>query len=84
MLNVGPGYGTYSWSLGATSDSIIATPTSTHTYSVTVTQGACVGSASATVNVGNFPVGVSITPAGPLSVCNGSTVTLSIDSSYAG
>jgi large repetitive protein len=84
VLSVGAGYGTYSWSLGATSDSIIATPTSNHTYSVTVTQGACVGSASVTVNVGNFPVGVSITPAGPIHVCNGSSVTLSIDSSYAG
>jgi hypothetical protein len=73
-LDAGAGYDTYAWSSGGSSQSITAT--TQNTYTITVTQGTCSGTAAATVNVGNFPVAVNATPAGPVSGCVGDNITL--------
>jgi gliding motility-associated-like protein len=48
----------------------------TATFTYTVSQNGCVGSASANVTVNNNPVTPTITAGGPTSVCPGSTVML--------
>ena len=73
-LNAGAGYSTYAWS-NSTSNQTITTGTAA-TYTVTVSQGGCSGSASATVNVGSFPVTVNLTPANPPAGCAGDVITL--------
>ncbi|MFN8286319.1 MAG: T9SS type A sorting domain-containing protein [Chitinophagales bacterium] len=81
-LDVGAGYTTYAWSNAGNTQSI--TVNSGGTYTVTVTQGGCNGTASATVNVGNFPVAVNISPAGPVTACDGDQVTLDAGNGYDG
>lgn len=67
------GGGTYLWSTGSTLDSIVVSPTSTTTYSVTVTVGTNSATASHMVTVNQPPVaGIS----GPTSVCSGQSITL--------
>ncbi len=80
LLDAGAGYDTYTWSTSANSQTI--STASAGTYTVTVTSGTCSGTASAQVAVGNFPVAVSITPAGPVSVCAGTSVTLDGGNGY--
>ena len=80
VLDAGPGYSTYAWSSGSSSET--ATVSAANTYTVTVTQGACSGTATATLNVGNFPLTVSVIPAGPVSVCAGTNVTLDAGAGY--
>lgn len=80
-LDAGPGYGTYQWSTGATSQTISVT--NANSYSVTVSQGTCHGSATATVNVANYPIPVNINASGPLSVCAGTNLSLDAGSGYA-
>lgn len=79
-LDAGPGYSSYSWSTSANTETI--TEGTAGTYTVTVTQGGCQGTASATLNVGNFPITVNITPAGPVKVCAGTPVTLDAGAGY--
>src|SRR5690606_12539735 len=68
------GGGTYLWSTGSTNASITVSPSSTTTYSVTVTNaGGCTDTESAMVTVSNAPnAGIS----GDLSICNGESTTL--------
>ncbi len=81
-LDAGSGYTTYSWSNGGgTHENAVVTTGGT--YNVTVTSGTCSGSASATVNVGNFPLTVQVSPAGPVTVCEGDTVSLKATSGFA-
>lgn len=56
---------TYSWSTGATSSSIVITPTATSSYTVTGTTGACVGT-SATATITHLPA--SMYPGSNLSL----------------
>lgn len=79
-LDAGAGYDTYTWSTSSANQTI--TVNSANTYTVTVTQGACSGSNSVTVNVGNFPVAINTTPAGPISACVGDNVTLDAGSGF--
>ena len=80
ILDAGPGYTSYAWSTSSTTET--TTVSASNTYTVTVTQGGCSGSASATVTVGNFPLTVNITPAGPISVCADSVITLDAGAGY--
>lgn len=73
-LDAGSGYSSYLWSDNSTSQTLDVN--SQGTYTVTVTQGSCSGTASQTVNVGNFPLTVNVTPAGPVSFCAGGNTTL--------
>ncbi len=79
-LDAGVGYDTYTWSTTSSNQTI--TENTAAVYEVTVTQGACSGTASATLNVGNFPVAVSISPAGTVSACTGDVVTLNAGGNY--
>ncbi len=72
---------TYSWSNGATTQSIAVTTTGT--YYVTVSNAAgCTGVAHQSVTVGTAPVPV-INPSGPTTFCNGSSVNLNVINTYA-
>jgi hypothetical protein len=50
------GGGTYSWSTGGTTASIIVSPVVTTTYTVTVTNSGCTGTASVTVTVNTLSI----------------------------
>ncbi|MBA3682857.1 MAG: hypothetical protein H0W73_17085 [Bacteroidetes bacterium] len=68
------GSSTYSWSTGATTTSVVVSPTVTTTYTVRGTTGACVRTLSITVLVYSLPV---ISFASPTtSACLGSPVVL--------
>jgi len=81
-LDAGPGYTTYAWSGGGGTHET-AQVSSAGVYTVTVSQGTCAGSASATVVVGNFPLMVNVTPSGQITSCSGDTVTLNAGSGFA-
>jgi len=74
--------GTYTWSTGATSSSITVAPTITTTYTVTVTNNGCVGTASQIITVNPVPTGsVTITESSGTTpndgtICPGNLVTL--------
>ncbi|MEN9302835.1 MAG: hypothetical protein RL264_1264 [Bacteroidota bacterium] len=74
--------GTYSWSLGGqTTSSISVNPTTTTTYSVTYSLGAC------TPATGNAVVTVNPAPTvtvNPITICNGETNTLTATVSESG
>ncbi len=66
----------YQWSTGATSPSIVVTPTAagTYTYSVTVSKNSnCTGTSTATITVKPMPV---VTAAGASTVCAGTASQL--------
>lgn len=63
----------YLWSTGETSQSILVSPATTQTYSLTVTEGDCFSVSDINVTVNNLPV-VNID--GTLVICNGTTTTL--------
>ncbi len=79
-LDAGNGYDTYNWSNSTTTQS--TSVNSGNTYTVTVTQGTCTGTASAVVTLGNFPVAVAISPAGPVNACAGDQVSLDAGPGY--
>ncbi|MFN4257208.1 MAG: gliding motility-associated C-terminal domain-containing protein, partial [Saprospiraceae bacterium] len=73
LLNASGG-GTYLWSTGATTASIMVQPNATTTYTVTVSAGAgCTGTDEVTVNVNPKP-NADIT--GNLDICSGQPTTL--------
>ncbi len=80
LLDAGTGYDTYAWSSAETTEAI--TTGAAGTYTVTVTLGACSGTASAQLAVGNFPVKVDITPSDPVNVCAGTAVTFDAGTGY--
>jgi hypothetical protein len=71
-LDAGAGYSAYLWNNGATTQSI--TVSNSGNYTVTVTQNSCTASDVETVTVNNATV--SITPAGTVTICSGSSITL--------
>lgn len=74
-------YSIYSWApaTGLSNPAIanpVATPSSTTTYTVTVSNGTCATSADVTVTVNPVPTALSITPAGPVAFCAGAAAQL--------
>jgi subtilisin-like proprotein convertase family protein len=76
------GNGSYLWSTGATTASVIVSPTTTTTYTVTVTSTGC-GTDTDEVIVTPYPVSASITPGSPY-ICAGKTVALNANPGYSG
>jgi hypothetical protein len=69
------GAASYVWSNGAHTASITISTPGQYTVTGTAVNG-CTATASATVTTSNSPVTVTITPSGPLSFCEGGSVTL--------
>ena len=67
------GGGTYVWSTGATTASIVVAPGSTTTYTVTVTNNGCTDTDNVTVNVSP---GVNANAGADQSICAGGSATL--------
>ncbi len=67
------GGATYLWNTGATTSSIIVSPSTTSSYSVTASTGTCIGTATATVTVNPVPVA---TITGNTTICTGDMTTL--------
>lgn len=80
--NPAPAGGTYSWSTGATTNSINVTPAGTTTYTVTYTLAGCTATATNTVTIVPTPT-VSITPAS-VTICSGQSATLTANPVPAG
>lgn len=78
-LDAGTGYDTYTWS--NTGSNQTTDITASGTYTVTVTLGACNGTASETVTVGNFPVTLNLV--NPPAGCVGDVITLDAGSGHA-
>lgn len=78
-LDAGAGYTTYIWSnsLGAAQK---AYPTAAGTYTVTVTNGVCSGTASVVISAGQAPATPTVSPSGSVAICSGSSVTLTSSS----
>lgn len=74
-LNVGAGYTSYAWS-GALGTNSTATVTTGGTYTVTVHNGVCVGSATITINQGSGSVAPTISVTGALNLCGTDSVIL--------
>ncbi len=78
FLDAGPGYNSYQWSTGSTSQfTAINNP---GTYTVTVTQNGCVGIASYTVSLDPGP---TVFIFGDNFICPGGTAGLSADGGFA-
>jgi hypothetical protein len=76
------GASSYTWSIGATTDTIIVSPTITTTYSVSGTIGTCSSTATSTVIVNTVPT-MTVT-ASSVAICSGSkdTITASGATTY--
>ncbi len=73
-LDAGSGYDSYQWNTGDNTQTIVVNQAGT--YSVTVSNnGGCSGNTSVTVNLKDFKISIS----GNLTVCNGSSTTLSVN-----
>jgi hypothetical protein len=69
------GANTYTWSTGATTTTLAATPSITTTYSVNATgSNGCAAAATVVVTVNSDPT-ISVSP-GSVTACNGTTTTL--------
>ncbi len=79
-LSAPAGY-TYLWSNGSTAQSI--TPTSTGSYSVTVTANGCSSTSAAQAVVVNPVPPSTVSASGPLTFCQGGSVSLSAPSGYS-
>lgn len=74
VLTAGSGNTSYSWSTGASTQSI--TVASSGTYTVLVSNGSCVGTDTIQVTVNPLPPTPIITSSGPTAFCNGDSVIL--------
>ncbi|TXH57508.1 MAG: T9SS type B sorting domain-containing protein [Bacteroidia bacterium] len=68
---------TYLWNTGATSASIVVSPTSNTSYSVTGTTSGCTGTSNYTVNVKPTPTVTITSNAVGNAICEGQSITLS-------
>ncbi len=79
-LDAGTGYSAYTWSNSDATQTTSAS--SAGTYTVTVTQGVCAATASAVVNIVTTILAVDVSPSGPISICEDSSVTLNAGAGF--
>jgi len=77
-----PGGYTYSWSTGATTQSIVVSTAGSYTVTVTDGNGCSATSAATVVTVNPNPPTPAITPGGSTTFCAGGSVTLSAPNGY--
>ncbi|MGZ4097760.1 MAG: S8 family serine peptidase, partial [Bacteroidia bacterium] len=71
----------YTWSTGSNASSIVVNPTSSSTYSILGSNGACSGNNTTTVYVAAAPA-LSLSASPSYSVCQGNTTTLTASGTY--
>lgn len=76
------GANTYSWNTGASNFSIIVTPNTTSTYSLTGTNGGCSGNTITTINV-IPPPALNLSSLPSATLCLGQSATLTASGSYS-
>jgi hypothetical protein len=74
-LDAGAGYTSYTWSNSLGSGQK-AYPTASGTYTVTVANGVCSGTASVTISAAPATPTPTVTPSGTVTICSGTTTTL--------
>jgi VCBS repeat-containing protein len=77
-----PGGFSYSWSTGATTQSILVTTSGSYTVTVTDGNGCSAASAPTVVTVNPNPATPTITPGGPTTFCAGGSVTLTAPNGF--
>jgi hypothetical protein len=82
VLDAGAGYTNYAWSNGANSQTIIVTASGAFDVTVTNANG-CVGTSAIETVVVNASPSPVITASGPLTFCDGDSVTLDAGSGYS-
>ncbi|MBS1903386.1 MAG: hypothetical protein JSS75_06775 [Bacteroidetes bacterium] len=75
VLHAQKGFATYHWSTGSTDDSIVVRQAGSYTVDVTTSSGCSGTSLPVVVTISPDPV-ATISPAGPVEICSGTTVTL--------
>lgn len=81
-LDAGAGYTSYSWSNGATSQTINVTGSNSYSVTITNSNGCLASSASTTVTVNSLPAAPIITPSGVTTFCQGGSVILDAGGGY--
>jgi large repetitive protein len=81
-LTAPAGYPSYSWSTGATTQSITVSASGSYTVTVTNAYGCSSTSAGRNVTVNPNPATPAITASGPTSICEGGSVTLTAPAGY--
>ncbi|MBK6985187.1 MAG: hypothetical protein IPH32_10725 [Bacteroidetes bacterium] len=71
----GTGITSYTWNTGATTQSILITPSVTTQYTVNGSNGTCIG--TKTININVVPMPVPSLTFNPSSICSGQTTTVS-------
>ena len=74
-LDAGAGYTSYTWS-NSLGNGQKAYPTTSGTYTVTVANGVCSGTASVTISAAPATPTPTVTPSGTVTICSGTTTTL--------
>ncbi len=83
-LTATAGYPNYLWSNGATTQAISATSSGSYSVTVSTALGCTAASTATSVTVNPLPTVPTITASGPVSFCQGGSVTLNAGAGYSG